>query len=183
MTREAGAASGGQARPAAPFLFWGVGWRNRAGYEPEGALELGAEDGGVPEPAGGVPVWLPEAPPMLGQLRVEPDPDPELELEPDDVLEEPELELLEPEFPVPELDDGVEVDELAVEPEPELPVVVDVVAALATNAPPATRPEVSAPMASTFRRRIFIGIITLSSRVERQPIRAGTTHGALRIWA
>jgi len=99
------------------------------------------------------------------------------------VLEEPELELLEPEFPVPELDDGVEVDELDVEPEPELPVVVDVVAALATNAPPATRPEVSAPMASTFRRRIFIGIITLSSRVERQPIRAGTTHGALRIWA
>jgi len=80
MTREAGAASGGQARPAAPFLFWGVGWRNRTGYEPEGALELGAEDGGVPEPAGGEPVWLPEAPPMLGQLRVEPDPDPELEL-------------------------------------------------------------------------------------------------------
>ena len=119
----------------------------------------------MPEPAGGVPVWLPAAPPMLGQLWVELDPDPEPELEPEGALEEPELVLLEPEFPVPELDDGVEVDELAVEPEPVMPVVVDVVAALATSAPPATRPEVSAPMANTFRRRIFIGIVALSSRV------------------
>ena len=126
------------------------------GYEPEGALEPVGADGGVPEPAGGVLVWLPEAPPMLGQLWVEPDPDPELELEPDDVLEDPELALLEPVFPVPELDDGVEVDEFVVELEPVLPVVVEVVAAFATNAPPATRPEVSAPMANTFRRRIFI---------------------------
>ena len=151
---------GGSARSALPLLV--VGRKNRVGYEPEGALEPGGEDGCVPEPAGGVPVWLPEAPPMSGQLWAEPDPDPELELEPDDVLEEPELVLLEPVFPVPELDDGVEVDELVVEPEPVLPVVVDVVAAFATNAPPATRPEVSAPMANTFRRRIFIGIVALS---------------------
>ena len=47
------------------------------------------------------------------------------------------------------LDDGVVVDELEVELVPEFPVVVEVVAALATSAPPATRPVVSAPMAST----------------------------------
>jgi hypothetical protein len=120
----------------------------------------------VPEPAGGVPVWLPVLLPMLGQFCLEAEPEPELE--PEDV-EEPELELPEPvlpelvlpepEFPVLELDDGAVVDELLVEPVPELPVVVDVVAALATNAPPATRPEVSALVASTLRRRIFIGCI------------------------
>ena len=82
---------------------------------------------------------------MLGQFLVEP------ELEPEPVL------------PVPEPDDGAvvgeefDVEELEVElvPEvPEFPVVVDVVAALATSAPPATSPDVSAPMASTLRRRI-----------------------------
>ena len=62
--------------------------------------------------------------------------------------------------PVPpalEPDDGVVVEEeLDVEEFdvelvpvlPELPVVVDVVAALATSAPPARRPDVSAPVAS-----------------------------------
>ena len=98
---------------------------------------------------GGVPVWVPL--PMLGQFLVEP--------EPDDVPDEPEPVLPEPELPVLELEDGVVVDEfelgeLELEPVPELPVVVEVVAALATNAPPARRPELSAPMASTFRRRI-----------------------------
>jgi hypothetical protein len=111
------------------------------GYEPEGGLDVEPDDGAVPEPAGGVPVWVPEPLPMLGQFWVEPEP----------AL--PELEL-----PVLELDDGAVVDELLVEPPPELPVVVDVVAALATNAPPATRPEVSALVASTLRRRIFIGL-------------------------
>ena len=60
-------------------------------------------------------MWAPEPLPMLGQLWVEPVPDPELEPEPEDVLDEPELVLGDPEFPVPVLDDGVVVDELEVE--------------------------------------------------------------------
>ena len=107
------------------------------------------DDGPVPEPAGGVPVWLPEPLPMLGQFCLELEPEPEeVPEEPELVLPEPVLPepvLPEPELPVLELDDGAVVDELLVEPVPELPVEVDVVAALATNAPPATRPEVSAP--------------------------------------
>jgi len=113
-------------------------------------------------PAGGVPVWVPEPLPMLGQLWVEPELElgpVEPELEPDDVLDDPELVLLDPEFPVLELEDGVEVDEFVVALVPELPVVLDVVAALATNAPPARRPEVSAPMASTLRRRICMMVL------------------------
>ena len=121
------------------------------------------DDGPVPEPAGGVPVWLPEPLPMLGQFCLELEPEPEeVPEEPELVLPEPVLPepvLPEPELPVLELDDGAVVDELLVEPVPELPVEVDVVAALATNAPPATRPEVSALVASTLRRRIFIGCV------------------------
>ncbi len=124
-------------------------------------LELEPDGGAVPLPAGGVPVWVPEPLPMLGQFLVEPEP--ELVPEPDGVLAEPELVLPEPVLPEPELDDGVEVEELLVEPEPEFPVVVDVVAALATSAPPATRPEVSAPMPITLRRRIFIGCLPFIS--------------------
>jgi hypothetical protein len=122
---------------------------------------------------------------MLGQSLVEPDPvleldpelDPELELDPVDELDEPVAVLPEPVLPVLpvlDVDDGVLEDEL--ELLPELPVVVDVVAALATSAPPATRPDVSAPTASTLRRRICM-IVALSS-VERRPIRTGTTHDA-----
>jgi hypothetical protein len=79
----------------------------------------------------------------------EPEPEPELEL-PDPELVPPELEV--PVLPVLELllDEGVVV-ELELEPEPVLGV--EVVAALATNAPPATRPVVSAPTASTLRKR------------------------------
>ena len=44
--------------------------------------------------------------------------------------------------------ENVLVEGLDVELEPELPVVLEVVAALAARAPPAIRPEVSAPMAS-----------------------------------
>jgi hypothetical protein len=103
----------------------------------------------VPDPDGGVPEGALEPLPMLGQFLVELDP----ELEPEPVEE------LEP-------DDGVVGEELDVEEFdvelvpvlPELPVVVDVVAALATSAPPATRPDVSAPMASTLRRRICMGV-------------------------
>ncbi len=116
-------------------------------------------DGVVPVPAGGVPVWEPEPLPMFGQLWVELEPEPELELEPEELLEDPELELPDPELPELVLGAGV-VDELDVELEPELPVVVEVVAALATSAPPARRPEVSAPMASTLRRRICMSVCT-----------------------
>jgi hypothetical protein len=106
----------------------------------------------VPDPDGGVPEGALEPLPMLGQFLVELDP--ELEPEPVDEFEEPEP------------DDGVVGEELEVEEFdvelvpvlPELPVVVDVVAALATIAPPATRPDVSAPMASTLRRRICMGV-------------------------
>jgi len=93
---------------------------------------------------------------MLGQLWVEPVPDPEVELEPEEVPDEPEL-LLELELPVLVLVDGVVDCELGVELVPELPVVVEVVAALATSAPPVTSPVVSAPMASTLRKRICMG--------------------------
>ncbi len=119
--------------------------------------------------AGGVPLGVPEPLPMLGQLWVEPEPDPvDPELEPDDVLDDPEPVLLDPEVPLLELDDGVEVDGFVVELVPEVPVVLDVVAALATNAPPARRPVVSAPMASTFRRRICM-VIFLSLVCRANP--------------
>jgi hypothetical protein len=117
----------------------------------------------VPVPAGGVPVWEPEPLPMLGQLCVEP--------EPEELLEDPELVLPVPEFPELVPDDGVVVDALEVELEPELPVVVEVVAALATSAPPARRPELSAPMASTLRRRICMGVCTF--RVREAPTHSG----------
>ena len=118
----------------------------------------------MPSPAGGVPVWVPEPLPMFGQLCVVPalELEPEFDVDPGDVLDEPELVPLEPEFPLLVLVDGVVVeelegDELDVEPVPESPVVLDVVAALATSAPPARRPEVNAPMATTLRSRICMG--------------------------
>jgi hypothetical protein len=89
---------------------------------------------------------------MLGQLCVEPEPE-LLEPEPDE-LDEPD----DPELALPELDDGVVVDELVLALEPVEPVLDElVVAALATSAPPVTRPVVSAPIANTFRKRIFMG--------------------------
>jgi hypothetical protein len=91
----------------------------------------------------GGPVDRYEPDPMSGQFRVEPEPEPEPELPP--VL--PVLVLL--------LDgDGVVVEEPAPEPVPD--VGPDVVAALATNAPPVRRPAVSAPTASTLRTRCRI---------------------------
>ena len=103
---------------------------------------------------------------MFGQFFVELEPDVLLEPEEEpDEPDEPELVLPDPEFPV--LVDGVVVDGVVVEePEldefevavaPELPVVLEVVAALATRAPPARRPEANAPVASAVRRRIFMG--------------------------
>jgi hypothetical protein len=102
--------------------------------------------------------------PMLGQLRVEPELDPDVP-----ELDEPVLD--EPEF---EVDDGAvvdefDVDELDVEEfVPEFPVapVFEVVAALATSAPPATRPEVSAPIARMLRRRNGMGTVLLSSAAD-----------------
>ena len=104
--------------------------------------------------------------------------DPELEPDPGVVLDDPEP-VLELELPLPVLDVGVVVEELEVEPEPESPVVVEVVAALATSAPPARRPELNAPMASTLRRRNCMGWCPFVS-VKHQPIRAGTPHSAPR---
>jgi hypothetical protein len=98
---------------------------------------------------------------MSGQFLVEPEP----ALVPD------------PELPALGLDDGVDVDGFEVELVPELPVVVDVVAALAASAPPATRPDVSAPMASTLRSRICMAVCPFVC-VERRPIRAGSADGA-----
>lgn len=96
---------------------------------------------------------------MLGQLCVEPD-ELLLELEPDELDEpdEPELVLLEPELSEPD-DDGAVVEELVLVLEPVVPVLELVVAASATSAPPATRPVVSAPIANTFRSRIFMGVV------------------------
>ena len=184
---------GDAARSALP-LWGGPGIPRRGGYEPEGASALELEpDGGVPVPAGGVPVWVPEPPPMLGQLWVEPEPELELELEPepvepDEVLDEPEL-VLDPVFPVLEPEDGVPVavEEFVPEVLPELPVVPEVVAALATNAPPARRPEVSAPMASTLRRRICMTVLPFISyeaptRSVRHCIRCSSDLGAAAEW-
>lgn len=99
---------------------------------------------GGPEPDGGLPD--PDPLPMFGQFFVGSDPElelePEFELEPDpelvDEFEEPDPVLPEPVVPEPvppvvELGDGV---------------VLDVVAALATSAPPARSPDVRAPTAS-----------------------------------
>jgi hypothetical protein len=87
---------------------------------------------------------------MSGQFLVEAGPEPELEVPELDVpeLEPPVLPVL-----VLLLDDGVVVDE----PVPELVLGVELeVAALATNAPPARRPVVRAPTASTLRTRSCI---------------------------
>jgi hypothetical protein len=151
-------------------------------YEPDVDPLLAPDRGGPPsaegppDPDGGVPVPDFDPLPMFGQFLVEPDP--ELELEPE---LEPELDglvpvLPEPVLPVFEFDDGA-VDEVEPEPPPELPVVVDVVAALATSAPPATRPEVSAPMATKLRNRICMWWCPFVC-VKCRPARTATTHGA-----
>ena len=138
---------------------------------------LEPDDGGVPEPDGGVPVGARAAAhvgAVLGRAGARAGGGAE---EPELVLPEPELP--EPVLPVLELDDGVVVDELLVELVPELPVVVDVVAALATSAPPARRPEVSAPRPGRCEGGSAL-VVFLSSRVERRPVRAGTADGAPR---
>ena len=128
---------------------------------------------------------------MLGQLRVEPElePDPlDPELEPEPELDEPVLVLPVPALPVLEPDDGVVVEEPEVEeldvvlvPEPVLPVL-EVVAALATSAPPAKRPVVSAPIASTLRRRICMGCCPFHSCVAPAPPGRYRTRCARHLW-
>lgn len=96
---------------------------------------------------------------MFGQFLMEPAL--ELELpEPDEAEPEPELVELEvPVFAVVGLDEDGVVDDPVFEVAPVLVlgVELDVVAALATNAPPARRPVVNAPTTSTFRKRKCIG--------------------------
>ena len=106
-------------------------------------------------------------------LELDPEllPDPELVL-PDD----PELVPPDPEFPVLVLVDGVLVEELDVELEPELPVVFEVVAALATKAPPATRPDVRAPIATMLRRRICMGGLSFQICLLCRSIRERLRH-------
>lgn len=113
-----------------------------------------------------MPVWEPEPLPMSGQFLVEVEP----ELVPD------------PELPLLEFDDGVVVDELALELVLELPVVVDVAAASAASAPPATRPDVSAPMARTLRRRMCMSVCLSSvwSAGPFEPVLQTVRHGSER---
>jgi hypothetical protein len=139
----------------------GRGGGSAEGHAPEVDPLFEPDEGGPPEPDGGVPDAEPDPLPMSGQSLVEPDP--ELEVEPDPELEpEDELEEPDPVLPVFALDDGVVDDGEELELLPEFPVVADVVAALATSAPPARSPEVSAPTARTLRKRICMVCRALS---------------------
>jgi hypothetical protein len=115
---------------------------------------------------------------MFGQFLVEPEPEELDELDPELALFDP----LDPVLEVPEVDDGVVVEELvvALEPEPVVPVV-DGVAASATSAPPATRPVVSAPMANTLRNRSFM-VVALSFVCCARPFGPATTRCAPDLW-
>ena len=93
-------------------------------------------------------------------------------LEPD--VPEVVLVLVDPEFPVDEVVPSVEL----VEPVP----VPDVVAAFATTAPPATRPEASAPAASMFRKRMCIGVAFLG-RVLPRSLERTVAACATDLWA
>ena len=105
---------------------------------------------------------------MFGQFLVEPDGFEPVEL-PDGVVP------VEPEDPfVDELPDDVpdEVLPELVLPEPVLdvvPVVPVLVAALATSAPPATRPVVKAPTASALRSRSFMVMFLLTDCSHAPP--------------
>jgi len=159
------------------------------GQEPLDELEPDVGAPGAPAPE-----WDPL--PMLGQFWLDPEPElpepepvlalpelpvlPELELESVLVPDEPEVVLvvLDPEFPVDELVPPVELVELVPEPDVE----PEVVAAPATNAPPATRPEASAPAASTFRNRMCIGVAFLCRCCARSLERTATAC-APDLWA
>jgi hypothetical protein len=107
---------------------------------------------------------VPEPEPMLGQLCVEPELEP-FDVDPDEP-DDPELALLDPDVELLELEDGGVVEVLALVLEPVVPVLDEpVVAASATSAPPVTRPAVSALIANTFRRRIFMVIVLSLVRI------------------
>lgn len=114
--------------------------------------------------------------------------EPELELlepEPDelDELDDPEFVLLDPVFELLELDDGVVVEELALVLEPVVPVLdVLVVAASATSAPPVTRPVVNAPIANTFRSRIFMVCCPFAFVRCAAPFGVAVTRCAPDLW-
>ena len=78
-----------------------------------------------------------------------------------------EPELLGPDPAEFEVDDEFDVEPLDDELVPVFPLepVVDVVAALATNAPPVARPPVNAPTARTWRTRICM-LTLLSSHLS-----------------
>jgi hypothetical protein len=149
-------------------------WRGPSGLGGEVAWlrqepldELDPDEGAAGAPA---PEWDPL--PMLGQFWEDPEPvvpepvelfelpvPPELELEVPLVPLVPDvvLVLVDPEFPVDDEVPSVVLVELVPEPDVE----PEVVAAFATAAPPATRPEASAPAASMFRKRMCIGVAFL----------------------
>jgi hypothetical protein len=145
-------------------------------------------DGGPADPDGGLPDPDPDPDPapMFGQFFDEPDAVPEFELDPEPV---PVDEFEDPDPVDPVLMDPVPVDPVGpvpVDPDPVAPVleledgvVVDVVAALATSAPPARSPDVNAPAARTLRRRICMWVCPFFW-VQRRFVRSGTTHGAPR---
>jgi hypothetical protein len=148
-------------------LWWGPGQAAAEVDAPDGAPLLEPDVGGAPDPDGGAP--LSEPLPMFGQFLVEPEL--ELELEPE----------LEPELPLFELDEGVVV-EPDVELVPEFPVV-EVVAALATSAPPARSPEVSAPTARTLRKRMCMAgepFCVSAAPSPCEPVRQTVRSGSVR---
>jgi hypothetical protein len=153
-------------------------------YEPDVEPDPAGGVAGAPE--GGVPLVPEPLPlPMFGQFLVELLLEPELE--PDELDElEPELELLVPVLEVLEPDDGAVVEEFVLELDPVLPVddgvVVVVVAASATNAPPVTRPAVSALIATTFRNRSFMGCCPFVSCAAPGPIGSACTRCAPDLW-
>ena len=132
--------------------LWRGGDDSSGRYALDVELLLSLDVGGAPDPDDGVLLGAPEPLPlpMLGQFLVEP----ELALDPE----------LAPELLLLELEEGVVLED----PElvPELPDVVD---ALATSAPPARRPEVSAPTAMTLRKRMCMAVV--SYRVVAAPAR------------
>jgi hypothetical protein len=124
-------------------------------------LEL--DVGGVPDPDGGVPLSELAPLPMFGQFLVVPE--------------------LVPELVLFELDEGVVLEEPDTELVPELPVVVDVVAASATNAPPARSPEASAPTARTLRKRMCMALCPFVSLLHRPRVSRYCRGCAPDLWA
>jgi hypothetical protein len=150
-----------------PFLCGGRAYA--AEVDAPGAAPLPEPDvGGAPDPDGGAPLSEPEPEPlpMFGQFLVESEPDP----------------ALEPELPLFELREGGLAEEPDVELVPEFPEV-EVVAALATSAPPATSPEVSAPPARTLRKRMCMADVPFCGSLRRLRVSRHSGQCAADLWA